>query len=188
MGWSKSADATVPEYPNCGVYIDNDQAENKVTTLYAVWVQIPVSARDIYLEYEDITKINNDEFMNEEADIRVNENEYNITLESSQIINLYEVYENAQKQGTKGSESDAKATVTYSTGDSVEITFKVYVAEYKLPDTSTTSTIRYIRKDTINTLRSTSDWIKSDKNSLLREVLNKDLSALKSYKVTKAKL
>lgn len=159
-------------------------------TLYAVWVKIPVSAQDIYLEYEEIYLINDEIFMENEAEITVDENKYGITLSASEITNLKAAHENAQDNADKGSEYDLKANIVYSTGDKTEITFKLYVAKsYERPETpGSSSSIRYIRKDTINSLRSTSEWLKADKNALLREVLNKDLSTLKSYKVTKAKL
>lgn len=190
IGWSKSAEATEAEYENCDTYRDDEPAKAKVTTLYAVWVQIPVNARDIYLEYEDIDLIQDAAYMNEEAEISIAENAHEITLASSKITNLTDAYNNAQKHADDGSQYDLKATVVYSTGDKTEITFKLHVAKYdKKPETpGSSSSIRYIRKDTINSLRSTSEWLKADKNALLREVLNKDLSKLKSYKVTKAKL
>lgn len=158
-------------------------------TLYAVWVKIPVSAQDIYLEYEEIYLINDEIFMGQEADITVSENKYQITLAKSEITNLDDAQRNAQDNADKGSEYDLKANIVYSTGDKTEITFKLYVAEIVEPDRiHDNASIRYIRKDTIDTLRSTSSWLNADKNALLREVLNKDLSKLKSYKVTKAKL
>lgn len=148
-----------------------------------------MNARDIYLEYEDIDLIQDAAYMNEEAEISIAENAHEITLASSKITNLSLAYTHARTNGTEWSNYDLKATIVYSTGDSTEITFKLYVARISAPPRpENSSSIRYIRKDTINTLRSTSEWLKTDKNALLREVLNKDLSKLKSYKVTKAKI
>ena len=189
IGWSKSAEATEAEYENCDTYRDDEPAKAKVTTLYAVWVQIPVNARDIYLEYEDIDLIQDAAYMNEEAEISIAENAHEITLASSKITNLSLAYTHARTKGTEGSDYDLKATIVYSTGDSTEITFKLYVAAETHPTPKDNgASIRYIRKDTINSLRSTSSWLQADKNALLRDVLNKDLTKLKSYKVTKAKL
>ena len=176
-GWSTEKDGEL-------TYIDQEEIknlttiDNKTLTLYAVWIDIHDAAignNTIILKQKGLDLIKNNKletYLKNEINLKVEDNDRNITINSYNISNISEI-EKAINNTTNIDTIEIKFNIKFSDG---KISTKtLYPCILTIVDQSYSGNglnyIRYIMDS--ETLNSKSEWLKDNKNKLLNEILNK---------------